>query len=247
MKNSSNRKFPVNDWFDHECKSLKRKVNDLLKIDPWSTETDALKKEYDRITQRKKRAGKKSVSTKAHDLKANKPQDFWDFWKLHAKKKRNCDPDIDVTNFTEFYENVQKNHLTANDENYNHNFMGKIEKLISEIDIDREINMYNDTPVFDALNGPIRIEEIKIALKKTKNKKAAGTDGLVSEFLKYSNGHIDGPLTALFNYVFNSGEYPDQWSEGLINPIHKKESKTDPGNYRKVTLLPALGKVFDII
>ena len=151
VKNSLNRKFPVNDWFDQECKSLKRKVNDLFKIDPWSTEADALKKEYDRITQRKKRAGKKSVSTKAHDLKANKPQDFWDFWKLHAKKKRNCDPDIDVTNFTEFYENVQKNHLTANDENYNHNFMGKIEKLISEIDIDREINMYNDTPVFDAL------------------------------------------------------------------------------------------------
>ena len=247
VKHNSKQNFPVNDWFDQECKSLKRKVNDLLKLDPRSTEAEAIKKEYNRITQRNKRQGKKSVSTKAHELKANKPQEFWDFWKLHAKKKRSCDPEIDVTKFTEFYENVQKNHLTANDENYNQDLIRKIEKLMSEIDMDREINMYNDNPVFDALNCPIQTEEIKKALKRTKNKKAVGSDGIASEFLKFSNGHLNGPLTALFNHILNSGEYPDQWSEGFINPIHKKESKSEPGNYRKVTVLPALGKLFDII
>ena len=163
------------------------------------------------------------------------------------KKKSSCDPEIDVTKFTEFYENVQKNHLTANDENYNQDLIRKIEKLMSEIDMDREINMYNDNPVFDALNCPIQAEEIKKALKRTKNKKAVGSDGIASEFLKFSNGHLNGPLTALFNHILNSGEYPDQWSEGFINPIHKKESKSQPGNYRKVTVLPALGKLFDII
>ena len=109
------------------------------------------------------------------------------------------------------------------------------------------INMYIDSPTFDALNAPIQMEEIERALKKSKNKKAAGSDGLVSEFLKYSNGHLDCPLSALFNFILNSGEYPDMWSEGLVNPIHKKESKTEPGNYRKITVLPALGKLFDTI
>ena len=247
VNNNIKPKFPVNDWFDQECKSLKRKVNDLLKSDPWSTEAAELKKEYKRVTQRNKRAGKKKISTKAHELKANKPQEFWNFWKKHAKKKSSSNPDIDVTKFTDFYENVQRNHLTANDENYNQSLMNKIEKVISEIDMESEIRMYKDTPVFDALNGPIQIEEIKKALKKSKNKKAAGADGLVSEFFKYTDGNMDGPLTALFNYILNSGEYPDQWSEGLVNPIHKKESKSEPGNYRKVTVLPALGKLFDII
>ena len=99
--------------------------------------------------------------------------------------------------------------MTANDENYNQDFMRKIENLMSEIDMEREINMYIDNPIFDALNAPIQMEEIEEALKKSKNKKAAGSDGLVSEFIKYSNGHIDGPLSALFNFILNSGEYPD--------------------------------------
>ena len=247
IKNNTTPKFPANDWFDQECKSLKRKVNDLLKNDPWNIEADDLKKEYHRISQSKKRRSKRGVAFKAHDLKANKPQDFWNFWKSHTKKKGNNDPDINLEQFTAFYENVQKNHLTANDPNYNHELMGKIEKLISEIDMDKEINTYIDNPVFDALNGPITIEEIQNVLKITKNKKVAGSDGLVTEFFKYANGHMDGPLSALFNFILNSGEYPDQWSEGLINPIHKKKSKTDPENYRKITVLPALGKLFDTI
>ena len=137
--------------------------------------------------------------------------------------------------------------MTANDSNYNHEIMAKIEKLMSEIDLDKEMNTYIDNPEFDCLNAPVSEEEIINALKNTKNKKAVGSDGLASEFFKYSGGHLNGPLSALFNYILNSGEYPDQWSEGLINPIHKKKSKSDPGNYRKVTVLPALGKLFDTI
>ena len=248
VRKNKKRRFPVNDWFDAELKTLKRQVNDQLKIDPWSERANDLKKEYHRIRQQKKRACKKGISSKAHDLKANKPQDFWDFWKSHVKKRENCDANIiDVDEFTNYYENVASNHLTANDTNYNHDLMEKIEKLVSDIDIDREMNTYIDNPVFDCLNGPIQIEEIENALKRTKNRKAAGCDGLVSEFLKNGNGHLEGPLSALFNYILNSGEYPDQWCEGFVNPIHKKDSKYNPANYRKITVLPALGKLFDTI
>ena len=247
VKNKKKQKFPTNDWFDQECKELKRKANDMFKIDSLNEEAVNVKKEYQRVRQRKKRARKKLVSKNAHDLKVDKPQDFWDYWKSFTQKKGSGDSEIEVENFTDFYKNVAENHLTAGDNNYNHELMRKIEVLVSEVDIDREMNDYIDNPVFDCLNGPITTEEIEKALKRTKNKKAAGCDGLVSEFFKYSNGHLDGPLTALFNFVLNSGEYPDQWSEGIINPIHKKKSKTDPGNYRKVTVLPALGKMFDII
>ena len=247
VKNKKKNKFPTNDWFDEECKDLKRKANDLFKIDSLSREAVNTKKEYQRVRQQKKRARKKLVSKNAHDLKANKPQDFWNYWKSFVQKKDISESEIEIENFTDFYKNVAENHLTAGDNNYNHELMKKIENLVSEVDIDRELNDYVDSPVFDCLNGPITTEEIEKALKRTKNKKAAGCDGLVSEFFKYSNGHLDGPLTALFNFILNSGEYPDQWSEGIINPIHKKKSKTDPSNYRKVTVLPALGKLFDTI
>ena len=37
------------------------------------------------------------------------------------------------------------------------------------------------------------------------------------------------------------------WVSELITPIHKKGDKLNPENYRKVTVLPALGKWFEIV
>ena len=36
----------------------------------------------------------------------------------------------------------------------------------------------------------------------------------------------------------------EKWSEGYIIPIHKKGSKSDVGNYRGVTILSVVGKLF---
>ena len=37
---------------------------------------------------------------------------------------------------------------------------------------------------------------------------------------------------------------PPQWREGLIVNLFKKGDKEDPGNYRGITLLSVVGKVF---
>ena len=89
------------------------------------------------------------ISKHAHDLKVNKPQDFWDYWKSFNSKKGNCDPEIEVENFTDFYKSVAENHITTGDNNYNHEFMRKVESIIADVDMDREINVYIDSPVFD--------------------------------------------------------------------------------------------------
>ena len=75
--------------------------------------------------------------------------------------------------------------------------------------------------------------------------KAPGTDGIPSEFHKYSHGIFDKPLTVLFNHVLNTRSYPNTWCEALINPLHKQESPTLPDNNRKMTIAPAIGTVFD--
>ena len=51
-------------------------------------------------------------------------------------------------------------------------------------------------------------------------------------------------LVDLFNFVFESGTFPSDWSDGLLVPLHKKGSFCDPGNYRGITLLSMLGKLF---
>ena len=65
VKEQKQNKFPKNDWFDEECKNLKRRVNDKYKENPWCLEVENLKKEYHRVTQQKKRQGRRGVSKKS--------------------------------------------------------------------------------------------------------------------------------------------------------------------------------------
>ena len=97
------------------------------------------------------------------------------------------------------------------------------------------------------LNGPVSTDVIRIALKKAKNNQSCGNDDLAIEFFKYNEGILEKPMCALFNHVLDTGQYPDLWTIGTITPIHKNANIAQPSNYRKITLLPALSKIFERI
>ena len=65
--------------------------------------------------------------------------------------------------------------------------------------------------------------------------------------LKTGKDIIKGHLLELFNRILSSGKYPTLWSFGLIVPIHKKDDRSKAENYRGITLLSALGKLFTSI
>lgn len=54
-------------------------------------------------------------------------------------------------------------------------------------------------------------------------------------------------LCRLFNNIFDSGFYPDNWSKGCIVPIFKKGEMQDLNNYRGITLVSCLAKLFTSI
>ena len=97
------------------------------------------------------------------------------------------------------------------------------------------------------MNNEISKNEVILALKHLKAGKATGIDGIPIEFYKHASHILVTPLCSWFNYVLSKGEYPSGWSEGIISPIHKKGSTTDTSNYRKVTVMPSIGKIFDSI
>ena len=65
--------------------------------------------------------------------------------------------------------------------------------------------------------------------------------------IKCSNNVLLSKITKLFNLILDSGHYPETWNHGLIYSIHKNGSKKDPPNYRGITLLNSLGKVFSLL
>ena len=55
------------------------------------------------------------------------------------------------------------------------------------------------------------------------------------------------PLLKLFNESLQSSVFPDIWKKANVIPLHKKDSKDTIGNYRPISLLSCVGKVFERI
>ena len=69
----------------------------------------------------------------------------------------------------------------------------------------------------------------------------------MAEFIKYATEDVDMILYALFNVIFDKEDWPDDWALGIINPLHKRESLNVPDNYRKIKIMPVLGKLLELI
>ena len=84
--------------------------------------------------------------------------------------------------------------------------------------------------------------------KKLKNNKASGIDLILNEHLKTLSQMFSTILVNLFNLIFDTGIFPETWTLGMINPIYKTNGDIkDPSNYRPITLLSCLGKVYTAV
>ena len=50
----------------------------------------------------------------------------------------------------------------------------------------------------------------------------------------------------IFNQICDSGVYPDSWCNGVIVPIHKKGDLLNPSNYRGITSVNVIAKIFSL-
>ena len=75
--------------------------------------------------------------------------------------------------------------------------------------------------------------------------KATGSDGIGNKFIRRVLPTFTDELSKFFNYCLLHGVFPNQWKISNVIPIHKKGEKTSVSNYRPISLLPCLSKVFE--
>ena len=91
---------------------------------------------------------------------------------------------------------------------------------------------------------PLSKEEIVDGIKGLKNNKAAGYDGIAAELLKADAEASADALVVLFSRIWLQEEVPEDWLRGLIVKLPKKGDLSLSDNWRGITLLCIICKVF---
>ena len=83
--------------------------------------------------------------------------------------------------------------------------------------------------MFDELDVPISLEEIKKGVRQLQNGARAGPDLLLNEFLRNGEYAVFIYIQNLFNKIFEMGFFPEDWSEGYNTNFQKKKKKKKKG------------------
>ena len=90
-------------------------------------------------------------------------------------------------------------------------------------------------------------EMVEAKLKKLNENKSSGSDVFHPYVLKETAQEMSLPLSLIYQKLLNEGVCPDEWKCANVTPIHKKGDRTDPGNYRPVSLTSQVCKVLESI
>uniref|UniRef100_A0A8C3PDM1 Reverse transcriptase domain-containing protein n=1 Tax=Chrysemys picta bellii TaxID=8478 RepID=A0A8C3PDM1_CHRPI len=93
----------------------------------------------------------------------------------------------------------------------------------------------------------ITVSEVEAKLEHLNGTKSGGPDDLHLRILKELAREIASPLAIILNESINSGVVPLDWRIANVVPIFKKGKKSDPGNYRPVSLTSVVCKVLEKI
>ena len=88
-------------------------------------------------------------------------------------------------------------------------------------------------------------EKVLKILTNIESSKAAGVDKLCGRFLKDGANMLAKPFSTLFNLSISQGVFPNACKVAKLKPIFKKGKKTDPSNYRPISLLPSISKIIE--
>ena len=90
---------------------------------------------------------------------------------------------------------------------------------------------------------PVMKEEVKEAVKSLQGGKSPGLDNIPSELLKQGGEAVTEVLTTLCQKIWETKQWPTEWTQSLIIPIPKKGDTRKCQNHRTISLISHPSKV----
>ena len=102
-----------------------------------------------------------------------------------------------------------------------------------------------ETPPLSFSLSAIMTDKLSSTLNKMKTSHGSGHDGIASFYLKIAMQVVGGSLCDLFNKSLFAGKFPEDWKIARIAPIFKSGAKDDRSNYRPISVLPFISRLFE--
>nr|VZI46132.1 unnamed protein product [Spirometra erinaceieuropaei] len=103
------------------------------------------------------------------------------------------------------------------------------------------------SPTYAVPCDPSSEGEVADAIRKLRNNKAPGEDGIPAEIFKSCVDTLAPWLHEVIERAWRDEVVPDDWGLGILVPILKKGDKTRCKNYRGISLIDVAAKIFAIV
>jgi hypothetical protein len=215
-------------WFDKSCRVCKtntrrklrqyRKCEDVIAKPIYKMEYLTAQRYYVNYIRAKKRKFYCSLEYKL--CESRNPKEFYSALSFYRPKHSN--------------ESV-KEHVSPE------NFRQSYSQLFSSTEIDA----VNIEPIIEDedLDYEFDFSELNFAIKNLSKGKAAGGDSVINELWINLSSTQRLMLLDCINKCWRDNEIPVSWSEIVMAPIYKKGVKSDPTNYRPISLVNTCAKI----
>ena len=226
------------DWWDRDCDIKKCKKYDMLTKYRVTNCCDNLRKYLDEKNEFKKLCRIKQGQAKSElQNSVDNPVKFWS----KVKKMGTKTPIKSSISAPQWVDHFNK--LLNQPSSLDKEFEKTVKNYIRQHDSECNTCMGNVVSN-SGLDAKITVEEVINVISELSNGKSPGEDGILNIMLKSAREVIVPYLVILFNKILDSGQYPERWSDAVLFPLHKKGSATDKNNFRGISLLSVVGKIF---
>ena len=237
-------------WFDGDI-SERIKIRDKLKN---KYKKSGLQIDFQNFKNAQKQSSNLIKSKKCdfvkNQLKTNiaKPSKLWKVLKslglsskcdsskicLKENGTAHFEPKETSTIFKNFYENLAQSLVDVLPKPPNIFNMNTTKAYYDQFSIESTLNLESVDPIF-----------ITDLLSKTNIAKAAGIDKISGTFIKDGASCFGEHFTKILNLSIQSSVFPDSCKIAKLIALFKKGSRTEPKNYRPISLLPLFSKIFE--
>uniref|UniRef100_A0A8D8PVV0 Craniofacial development protein 2 n=1 Tax=Cacopsylla melanoneura TaxID=428564 RepID=A0A8D8PVV0_9HEMI len=233
------------DWFDEKCKQIIERKNQARNI-MMNTNTRSnaetyrnLRRESKKVIRSKKREALKQKVKEIDEL--SKENEQRKFYAAINKMKNGFQPRMNACR-------DRNGEILTNNEEILNRWTQHFKELLNEEESELSTqNQHEQQPEQEAEENLPTLQEIQRSIQKMKNNRAPGIDNINAELLKYGGDATDNMMLEIIQMVWKEEKMPENWTTGVLCPIHKKGDKTNCTNFRGIMLLNTAYKIFTSI